>query len=108
MIRLTVMYNLRADVDEAEFLNWRMTEHQESNMAVPGVLRSDFGRIEEGYPREVQPRYRFMTTADWPDLETFHAAFYDPDYQKGLQESLKISDDYLFLVSEILLEASNE
>lgn len=109
MIRLTVMYNLRPDLDEAEFLKWRMTEHQESNMSTPGVIRSTFSRVEEGYPRDVKPPYRFMTTADWPDMETFHAAFYDPEYQEGLKEALKISGgDYVFLISEILLEASNE
>ena len=46
MIRLTVLYNLQPDVDEAQFLQWRLGEHQQENMASPGVIRSDFGLVQ--------------------------------------------------------------
>lgn len=107
MIRLTVLYNLKPYVDEKEFLEWRLTDHQEENMSIGSVLRSDFARIDESYPEGTEPPYRFMTTADWPDMESFKASFYDPEYQKSLQENLKILKEPLFLVSEILIEESN-
>ena len=37
MIRLTVLYNLPEGTDEAEFLRWRLGEHQAENAAMPGV-----------------------------------------------------------------------
>lgn len=46
MIRLTALYNLSAHIDEDEFLRWRLTEHQNSNMQIEGVVRADFGRPE--------------------------------------------------------------
>lgn len=107
MIRLTVLYNLMPHVDEKEFLEWRLSEHQQENMSVGSVLRSDFARIEETYPAGAEPPYRFMTTADWPDMESFKASFYDPEYQKRLQENLKLLHDPLFLISEILVEETN-
>ncbi|MEZ4661282.1 MAG: hypothetical protein R2911_27345 [Caldilineaceae bacterium] len=48
-----------------------------------------------------------MTTADWPDMESFRAAFYAPQMQDGLKESLKMLKDPLFLVSEILVQEAN-
>lgn len=106
MIRLTVLYNLQPGVDESEFLKWRLTDHQKENMSVEGVLRSDFARIEAAYPEGTTPPYRFMTTADWPDMASFRASFYDPDYQKSLQENLKMLKDPVFLISEILVQES--
>jgi hypothetical protein len=103
MVRLTVLYNLHPDVDEEEFLEWRLTEHQKSNMSSPTVLRSDFGRIDQGWPEEVTPKYKFMTTADFPDMESFRESFYDPDSQARLRENVKLLSDPLFLVSEILI-----
>jgi len=103
MIRLTVLYNLQPYVDESEFLEWRLTDHQQENMSVPGVIRSDFARIEQGWPGDAQPPYQFMTTADWPDMESFQNAFYDPAYQKGLRENLKMLKNPVFLISEILI-----
>ena len=108
MIRLTVLYNLQPFVDEDEFLEWRLGKHQESNMSQPGVLRSTFSRSEATYPNEGKPTYRFITTADWPDMETFNTSFYDPDYQKYLKESLKLLKDPLFLISEIVLDVEND
>ena len=107
MIRLTVLYNLQPDVDEAQFLQWRLGEHQQENMASPGVIRSDFGLVQLDAMREAPPAYRFMTTADWPDMESFRAAFYAPEMQEGLKESLKMLKDPLFLVSEILVQEAN-
>lgn len=46
MIRLTLMYNLADHVNEDEFLEWRLGEHQEDNMSSPGVVRSDFSRVD--------------------------------------------------------------
>ncbi|MCG8352522.1 MAG: hypothetical protein MI924_32555 [Chloroflexales bacterium] len=109
MIRLTVLYNLQPYVDEKEFLEWRLTRHQQANMSVPGVIRSDFARIEQAWPDEAHsPLYQFMTTADWPDMESFQNAFYDPAYQESLRENLKILKDPLLLISEILIEETKE
>lgn len=102
MIKLTVLYNLKSSVDESEFLEWRLTTHQKDNMSVPGVLRSDFNRIDEVWPNGKKPPYRFMTTAVWPDKESFEAAFFDPAYQEALKENLKMLLDPVFLISEIL------
>ena len=103
MVRLTVLYNLRPEVDEEEFLKWRLTEHQKNNMSSPTVLRSDFGRIDHGWPEESIPKYRFMTTADFPDMESFRESFYDPGSLARLRENVKLLSDPLFLVSEILI-----
>jgi len=107
MIRLTILYNLQPDMDEDEFLAWRLTEHQAENMSSPGVLRSDFARIDGSWPDGTPSPYRFMTTADWPDRESFEASFYDLDAQVGLQEDIKRLKDPLFLISEILVQESN-
>ena len=45
MIRLTVLYNLPEGADQAEFIKWRLTEHQASNESISGVLSTDFARI---------------------------------------------------------------
>lgn len=103
MIRLTVLYNLNPFVDEEEFLEWRLTDHQEENMAASGVFRSDFARIDQAWPEGVAPPYRFMTTADWPDMESFRRDFFDAEAQKRLQENLKMLKDPMFLISEILV-----
>lgn len=108
MIRLTVLYNLQPYVDEAEFLEWRLTDHQEANMAVKGVLRSDFSRTIEGFPADSKPYYQFVTTADWPDMESFRNDFYDEDYQVNLRENLKMLKDPIFLVSEIMIHETKE
>jgi len=103
MIRLTVLYNLQPDVDETEFLAWRLGDHQEENMAAPGLLRSDFARIEANALDDSLPTHRFMTTADWPDIESFRKAFYDPEMQESIQNSMHMLKDPVFLVSEILV-----
>lgn len=108
MIRLTVLYNLQPFVDEDQFLEWRLGPHQSHNMSQPDVIRSTFSMTEATYPRGGDPAYRFITTADWPDMASFEAAFYDPDYQENLKESLKMLKEPLFLISEIKLEAENK
>jgi hypothetical protein len=108
MIRLTVLYNLQPFVDEAEFLEWRLTDHQKANMSVQGVLRSDFSRTMEGFPAGSKTPYQFMTTADWPNMESFRSDFYDEAYQVKLQENLKMLQDTVFLVSEIMISETKE
>jgi hypothetical protein len=104
MIRLTVFYNLPEGTDEDEFLKWRLGEHQEANASMPGVIRTDFARIYEGVPRDVKPRHRFMTIAEFPDKETFDKAFWTTESEEGLEESLKRIADYVFYISEVLIE----
>lgn len=108
MIRLTVLYNLQPYVDEAEFLEWRLTVHQVENMAVQSVLRSDFSRITEGWPVDSKSPYQYMTTADWPDMESYRNDFYNEDYQAKLRENIKMLKDPIFLVSEILIHETKE
>ncbi len=71
MIRLTVLYNLAADQDEEAFLNWRLGEHQQENASQPGVLYTDFALVQGAWPDGAPVPYRFMTIADWPDMESF-------------------------------------
>ena len=54
-----------------------------------------------------QPAYRFMTTADWPDMESFRAALYDSEMQADLQESAADAQrSALLSVGEILVQES--
>ena len=105
MIRLTVLYNLPEDAVEEDFLTWRLSEHQETNEAMPGVVRTDFARITEIWPEGSLPSYRFQTTINWPDRESFDAGFHDEAVQAKLHENLKKLGDYSFTVSEILIES---
>ncbi len=102
MIKLTVIYNLPPGADHEEFLRWRTTEHQQSNMAIPGVIKSDFYAVRRTWQREESP-YRYVTEAYFPDMETFEKSFFDPAYQAELAESLKRVADPLFLISEEVL-----
>jgi hypothetical protein len=102
MVRLTVMYNLPAGSDEAEFLRWRLGEHQRSNVGMPGVTRTDFAVVASAWPRGGTPRHRFMTIAEWPDRESFERAFYDPAAVAALEENLKRLEDPVFLIGEVL------
>ena len=103
MIRLTVLYNLPEGADEAEFLRWRLGEHQQNNASRPGVLRTDFAVVESAWPRGAAPRHRFMTIAEYPDRETFEKSFYEPEAQARFQENLKKLDDPVFLMGEVLI-----
>ena len=99
MIKLTVMYTLPAGADHDEYMKWRTTEHQRDNMAIPGLIKSDFYVVRRGFPGPV-PSYSYITEAYWPDMATFEKSFFDPDYQVALAESLKRTADPLFLISE--------
>lgn len=106
-IRLTVLYNLPPDSDEQAFLHWRLNEHQQENASAEGVIRTDFARVSDRFPAELAPPYRFMTTADWRDRDSFERAFYAPEAQAKLREDMKKIADALFLISEILTETHN-
>ncbi len=99
MVKLTVMYNLPPGADHTEFLKWRTTTHQEENMAMPGVLKTDFYVIKNAWKKEQLP-YRYMTEAYFPDMATFESTFFDPAYQAELAKSLERIADPLFLISE--------
>jgi uncharacterized protein (TIGR02118 family) len=107
MIKLTVLYNLPPGADHEEFMRWRTTTHQESNMSIPGVIKSDFYVIQSTWQRNETP-YRYMTEAYFPDMETFEKAFFDPDYQSGLAKALERIADPLFLISEEIISESSE
>jgi hypothetical protein len=104
VIRLTVLYNLPPGQDEEEFVEWRLGEHQSANMSIEGVVASQFHRILE----DGEPAYRFMTTVDWPDRESFERGFYNPQVQADLEVNLKKISDPLFLVSESLVEEQKD
>ena len=109
MIRLTVLYNLPEGTDEAEFLRWRLGEHQADNAAGYGVSRTDFARVTERWTPEnalVASPYRFMTIVEYPDRETFEKSFYSDTPDQGDNDLARITDT-LFLVSEILAETKN-
>ena len=99
MVKLTVVYNLPPGADHEEFLKWRTTTHQKENIAIPGVIKTDFYVIKSAWKKDQAP-YRYMTEAYFPDMETFEAAFHDPDYQAALSKSLERIADPLFLISE--------
>jgi len=107
MIRLTVLYNLAPDQDEEAFLRWRLGEHQHENATQPGVVRTDFGMAVGAWPDGTPIPYRFMTTADWPDMESFRAAFYSPEQQADLFKNRHKLGDAIFLVTEILTSTEN-
>lgn len=61
MIRLTLLYNLPDNSDEAEFLKWRLGEHQQVNAAMSGVIRHDARRMSgelQGHERPDFPDQR--------------------------------------------------
>lgn len=108
MIRLTVFYNLPEGTDEEDFLEWRLGDHQDANASMPGVIRTDFMRIDETVPLGQPVPYRFMTIAEWADRESFERSFYDEQAQKELQDNLKKIADPLFLIGEVLTTSTNE
>ena len=99
MVKLTVAYNLPPGADHEAFLKWRTTEHQKDNMAMPGLIKSDFYIIKSAWQSDGAP-YRYMTEAYFPDMETFEKTFYAPDYQAALTNWLTRIADPLFLISE--------
>ncbi len=107
MIRLTVLYNLPPEQDEEEFLEWRLGEHQSSNMSIEGAVASQFHKVLSD-DAGAAPAYHFMTTVDWPDRESFDKGFYDPQVQAEIKENLKKISDPVFLVSECLVSESKD
>jgi len=107
VIKLTVLYNLPPGADHEEFLKWRTTTHQEENMAVPGVIKSDFYAIKSAWG-QAEPPYRYLTEAYYPDMETFEKSFFDPDYQAKMTEWRKLLADPIYLISEEVLSGSAE
>jgi hypothetical protein len=107
LIRLTVLYNLPPDQDEDEFLEWRLGEHQSANMSIEGVVASEFHKVLDG-AAGAAPTYRFLTTLDWPDRESFEKGFYDPRVQAELEENLEKISNPVFLVSECLVRESSD
>ena len=101
MIRLTVFYNLPPDTDEQEFVEWRLTAHQLAKGGMPGVVATTFHRIIDSADGK-SPQYRFMTTADWTDRQSFEQGFYDARVQETLKHDLARVRDAVFLVSEQL------
>ena len=108
MIRLTVLYNLPPGADEEEFLRWRLGEGQQANESAPGVVRADFVRLDSQWTPDdfaARPPYRFMTTADWPDLASFEASFFSEESLASLRADSEKIANAVFLVGEVLLSA---
>jgi hypothetical protein len=80
-------------------MRWRTGEHQEENVSIPGIIKTDFYVVRDAWKRDKTP-YRYMTEVYWPDRPTFEEAFYNPEYQKKLARSLEKIDGPLFLISE--------
>lgn len=105
MVKLTVLYNLPPGADHEAFLRWRTTEHQADNLAIPGLIKTDFYVIKEAWQHD-SPPYRYMTEAYFPDMDTLHRFFYDAEYQQKLAGWLKMIADPVFLMSEEVLTQS--
>jgi hypothetical protein len=101
MIKLTVLYNLPAGADHEEFLQWRTGPHQQSNVQMPGLLKTDFYAIYSS--RHGSPLYQYITELYFPDEETFEKAFFNEDFQTGLDKSLERVADPVFLISREVL-----
>jgi EthD domain len=104
VVKLTVLYNLPPGADHEAFLRWRTGEHQQDNLASPGLIKTDFYVIKQAWKHD-EPPYRYMTEAYFPDMETLHAFFFEPDYQAKMTEWLKIMADPVFLFSEEVMSA---
>jgi len=102
MIRLIVMYNLPEGADEAAFLDWRLNHHQGANAALPGVVRTDFAQVAKAWPDRAKPRFRFVTTLEWPDRQAFENAFYAASVQAELVENLKRLGEFEYSICEII------
>jgi hypothetical protein len=105
MIRLTVLYNLPPDADEASFVGWRLSTHAEYIRTMPDVVNASFGRIVDQWSNGTPSSYRFQSTVDWPDRERFERAFYSEQTQADLKRNLGKLGDYRFIVTEMLAGA---
>jgi hypothetical protein len=108
MIRLIVMYNLPEGADEGTFLEWRLNHHQSANAALPGVLRTDFAKVVRAWPAQAVPRFRFATTLEWIDMDTFERAFYAPGVQADLLENIKRLGEHEYSICEILTPSTGD
>jgi EthD domain len=114
MIKVTVLYNLPPGTDENEFVRWRTTDHHQANISQPGVIKSDFYRIVgtptigPDRPASETAPYRFVTEAYWESIESFNAAWNDPEYQERLVQAVAKITDATFLVSEEIQSHSSE
>lgn len=106
MYRLTVIYSLKPEVDKQEFLDWRLGEHQASNVRIPDVIHTTFSQLDESWTQDGAAHYEFVTTIDWPDEHSFRQAFYDPDVQADLNTNLEKLQHYLFVSGAELLSES--
>jgi hypothetical protein len=106
MIKLTVLYNLPPGADHDEFVKWRTGPHQQSNVKMPGLLKTDFYAVFDG--RKGPPRYQYITELYFPDQETFEKAFYNEAFQVSLAKSLERVSDPVFLISREVLSAEVE
>lgn len=105
MVKLTVLYNLPPGADVDRFLAWRTTEHQSSNAAMPGVIRTDFFRA---YPTQLgDPRYQFITEAYFASIEDLEAAFFTPEAQAKLKKDLEWTHEPVFLISEEIIASQD-
>ena len=101
MIKLTVLYNLPPDADHEAFVKWRTESHHQKLVKLPGLVETTFYVIQDG--REGPAPYRYMSEIFFTDQESYEKSFYDPAFQVGLKEDLKLIVDPLFLVSNQLL-----
>jgi hypothetical protein len=101
MIKLTVLYNLPPGADEDEFIRWRTGPHQQSNVQMPGLIKTDFYAVSSG--RNSPPLYRYITELYFPDQPTFEKAFYNAEFQTSLDKSLEHVSNPVFLISKEVL-----
>ncbi len=96
MVKLTVLYNLPPDADHEAFIHWRTTEHQKDNMAVPGVIKSDFYVIREELPDNVHTECtRQVKFGFWManiSLAVFFTALVLAGVGKGLYDGASFQD----------------
>jgi uncharacterized protein (TIGR02118 family) len=102
MIRLTVLYNLAPGTDEDAYVAWRLSAHAEYIRKMPGVTAASFGRVVDEWSNGDAAGYRFQSTVEWPDRETFEKAFHNDQAQADLKRNLDKLGDYRFIVTEML------
>jgi uncharacterized protein (TIGR02118 family) len=98
MVKLTVLYNLPEGADHEAFIRWRTTEHQASNAARPGLIRTDFYIARDTAMGPA--KYRYITEAWYPDLETLERSFFSEEAQEKLKVDIQRLADPVFLISE--------
>ena len=105
MVKLTVMYNLPDGADHEAFLKWRTGPHQQSNAAMPGVLKTDFYVAKATQLGE--PAYRYITEAYFETMADLEASFFSKQAQAKLREDIKRIKDPVFLISEEVSTTDN-